>query len=422
MRPGLARLGAFALALAAGAPACAAGQEAVVQEAPPPAPAAVKLPWNEWATSWIALKLDITAMLDGAFFSQDAASVEQVGGVPNDVKFRLENFELDGKLHWPIPWSFQIAGTYDGADQNNSQKGWTLADLNFTIPLGRLARVTIGQQSEGIVMERLSNSEDLSFMERSTMSTALSTPRSTGVRFRGTAAGQKMTWSAGWYNGWLTNGLSFSESGNIFNARVSGVPVDEDGGRRLLHLGIWSAHAQARQGTFESRSRPEVYEAPFFVNTGNFPASHGESLGFEFAAVLAPVTLAAEYTTTHTSAPQVGNPRFHAYYVQASWGISGEIRPYNYGGGYFGQLKPSVPFSFKSFRGGAWEVAARYSSVDLTSGAVDGGRFDRASAALSWFLTSEFRFEFDYGYGRLEQAGRTGRTHFYQLRLQWEIY
>jgi phosphate-selective porin OprO/OprP len=410
------------LVVALGLPAGAAAQEVFSQEASPSAPAPTKLPWNQYANSWIALTLDITAMLDGAFFSQDPASVEQVGNLPNDVQFRLENFELDGQLHAPFRWSFQIAGEYDGADQSNKQRGWTLSDLNVSIPLGRFATVTLGQQSEGVTLERLANSEDLSFMERSTMSSALTVPRNTGVRLKGTAAGRRMTWSAGWYNGWLTNGLSFSESGNIVNARVSGVPIDEDGGRRLLHLGVWGAYAEAQQGTIQSRSRPEVFEAPFFVDTGSFPASHGKSLGFEFAIVQAPVTVTAEYTTSRASAPGVGNPRSGAYYVQASWGITGDIRPYDHGGGYFGQLKPSVPFSFKHGGVGAWELAARYSWIDLTSGAIDGGRFDRTSAALSWFPNAEFRLEFNYGYGRLEKAGLSGRTSFYQLRLQWEIY
>jgi phosphate-selective porin OprO/OprP len=413
---------AFALALALAAAVAAMGQETLTQEAAPSPAAPPKLPWNQWANSWITLKLDITAMVDGAFFSQDAASVEQVGNVPNDAKFRLDNLEIDGTLHFPIPWSFQIAGEYDGADQNHSQRGWTLSDLNFSIPLGRFATVTIGQQSEGIGMERLSNNEDLSFMERSTMSSALTTPRNAGVRFKGNAAGKQIAWSAGWYNGWLTNGLSFSESGNIFNGRVAGVPINEDGGRRLLHFGIWGAYAQAQAGSLRSRSRPEVYEAPFFVDTGSVPANHGSSLGFEFAAVQGPVTVAAEYTRARSSSPQAGNPRFDAYYVQTSWAITGETRPYNYAGGYFGQLKPAAPFTLKHGGSGAWEVAARYSWIDLDSGTISGGKFDRVSAALSWFPTSEFRFEFNYGYGRLDRFGLSGRTNFYQLRIQWEIY
>jgi len=32
-----------------------------------------------------------------------------------------------------------------------------------------------------------------------------------------------------------------------------------------------------------------------------------------------------------------------------------------------------------------------------------------------------WRFEFNYGYGRLERGGIVGRTDFYQLRLQFQL-
>jgi phosphate-selective porin OprO/OprP len=386
------------------------------QESPTP-----PRPWNELSTSWIDLQLHITAMVDGAFFSQSAASKEQVGDLGPRGEFRLDNLEVDGQLTAPFPWSFQIEAEYDGMDQGNSQRGWTLSGLNVTIPVGKLFSVTIGNQSEGITMERLANSYDLVFMERSTMSSALTTPRQNGVRVKGLAAGGRVNWSAGWYNGWLTNGLSFSESGNIFNGRLAGLPVDENGSRRLLHLGAWGAYSEAQEGTGRTRSRPEVYEAPFFVDTGSFPVDSTTAVGFELAAVEGPFTLAAEYTQSRSDAPQAGDPRFAGYYVQASWAPTGETRPYDRGCGCFGQLQPGVPFSFRRGGTGAFEVGARYSSIDLTSEAVNGGKFDRWSGALSWFPTGSWRFEFNYGYGKLQRSGLTGRTHFYQLRLQWEI-
>lgn len=409
------RAGIFlGLAAALGQPAALAAQEA-------PAPASVWRSWNQLDASWIDLQLHITAMLDGAFFSQNAANVEQVGDLGPRKEFRLENLELDGQLLAPFPWRFQIAAEYDGADQKNGQRGWSLSDLNVSIPLGRFCAVTIGNQSEGVTLERLASSEDLSFMERSTMSSALTIPRNTGVRFTGTAAGQRINWSAGWYNGWLTNVYSFSESGNVVNARVAGLPVDSGDGRRLVHLGVWGSWAEAQAGAAHTRSRPEVYEAPYFVDTGSYPSDHGTALGFELAAVHGPVTLTAEYTKGKTDAAQVGDPSFSAWYVQGSWALTGETRPYNRSGGYFGQLQPFCPFTFKYGGPGAFEAAVRYSWIDLDSKAVRGGKFDRISGALSWFATGEWRVEFNYGYGRLERFGLSGRTHFYQLRLQWEI-
>ncbi len=293
----------------------------------------------------------------------------------------------------------------------------------LTIPLGALGSVTLGKQKAGAGMEMLENGRDISFMERSTMTTAFAFINShlVGVRFSNTVADERMTWSAGWFNNWLDNGLSFSESGQIYAGRVTGLAVEAESGRRMLHLGASAAYRQAPQGGFEVKSRPEVYEAPYFVNTGSFPARHSTSIAGELAAVEGPVTLSAAYTSTPISSPETGNPHFSGYYVAAAWVLTGETRPYNHEVGVFEAIDPACPFSFKHGGPGAWEVAARYSSIDLTSGTVQGGKFDRVTGALSWYATSKWRFEFNYGYGRLERAGLDGRTNFYQLRLQFQL-
>jgi phosphate-selective porin OprO/OprP len=202
---------------------------------------------------------------------------------------------------------------------------------------------------------------------------------------------------------------------------LSGLAVDADGGRSLVHLGVSGGYQEAPGGQLKSKSVPEVYEAPDFVDTGTFPADHATSFGAELAATRGPFSISAEYTGLQIDSPSTLDPYLLAFYVMGTWSLTGETRPYLRSSGVFGRIEPAAPFSFKHGGLGAWEVAARYSRVDLTSGTLDGGVFDRWSGALSWFPTYNFRFEFNYGYGRLRKAGLDGRTHFYQLRLQLEI-
>ena len=386
-----------------------------------PSPAVSAKPWNEFSTDWVALQLHTTLMEDGALFSQNAASVSQVGAVADAQEFRVSRLQLNGQLTAPFPWSFEVNAGYNGLDQNNGEANWTIADLWVAVPLGRFATVTVGEQESGVGMERLSHGEDLSFMERSTMSEAYKKSHELGVRFTGTAAGDRMTWSAGWFNNWLTDDLSFDESGNSYAGRVTGLAVDDDGGRQLLHLGVSAAWAQAQNGSVQARSRPEVRQSPYFVDTGSFDANHSLGLGFELAAVKGPVTVAAEYTLTDTSTPASGNARFDGWYVSASWVLTGEVRPYEHANGYFGRITPDSPLSFSHGGLGAFELAARYSFIDLSSRSIQGGTFDRWTGALSWYPSKWGRLEFDYGYGRLQRSGVTGLTRFYQLRFQFEI-
>jgi phosphate-selective porin OprO and OprP len=405
--PSIAGLLSFSLSVALAA-----------QESPGPP----KRAWNELDTPWISALLGFAAMEDGAFYSQDASSKQQVGDLAAEQLFRLDNLSISGEIKLRRPWRYVFAGNYRGLEPTTSRT-WTSTDMNLTIPIGAVGWVTIGKQKEGVGLEMQANARDIDFMELSTMSTAFTFFAShiAGVRFSGTAAGERVTWSAGWFNNWLDDELSFSESGQIFAGRVSGSPILTGGGRRLLHLGLSAVYREAPNGTLKSRSIPEVYEAPDFVDTGAFPADHATSLGAELAAVEGPFTVSAEYTATPVSSPQTGNPDFSGFYVVASWSLTGETRPYDRTSGTFGRILPSAPFSFKHGGPGAWVVAARYSSIDLTSGSIDGGQFDRWSGALSWYPNQRWRFEFNYGYGRLERGGLVGQTHFYQLRLQFQL-
>ena len=382
---------------------------------------AARRPWYEIDTSWTSVRFHFAAMEDGALYSQDAASEEQVGDLHNEQLFRVDALELAGQITLSSPWSFRIGGNYRGLDPAAS-RSWTSTYVYVAIPLGGFATATLGKQKEGVGLEMIENARDLAFMERSTMSTAFAFVGShvVGVRLSGTAGGERLTWSAGWFNNWLDDDLSFDDSGNIFAGRVSGLPLNA-GGRRMLHLGVSAVYREAPNGSFRLKSVPEVYEAPDFVDTGSFPAAHGASVGGELAFVQGPVMISSEYTGTWVSSPQTGDPRFDGFYVTASWCMTGESRPYDRETGSFGGIRPETPFSFQHGGIGAWELAIRYSRVDLTSGTLDGGEFERWSGALSWRPTVQWRVEFDYGNGRLEKAGLVGRTNFYQLRLQFQL-
>jgi len=378
-------------------------------------------PWNQLELPWVSARLGFAAMEDGAFYSQDAANERQVGNLSNEQLFRLDDLALRGELRFRVPWRYEIAANYRGLDKTESRK-WAFTNVNLAIPIGDLT-VTIGKQKEGLGLELLENARDVPFMELSVMTTGMTISEShvVGVRISSSMAGGRLNWSAGWFNNWLDDGLSFGGSGQIFAGRLAGLAIEGNGGRELLHVGASAVYRQAPGGNLRLKSVPEVYEAEDFVDTGSFPAGHATSIAGELAAVEGAFKFSAEYTGTLVSSPQTGDPRFSGFYVMASYALTGETHPYDRGTATFGAIRPSAPFSFRHRGSGAWEVAARYSKIDLTDGAVSGGVFDRWSGALSWYPTSEWRLEFNYGYGRLDRSGITGLTRFYQLRLQFQL-
>ena len=73
--------------------------------------ASPKRPWNELDASWISARLVFQAFEDGAFFSQDPASKEQVGDLSSTALFRVDDLLLTGQIKFPHPWTFAVGGS-----------------------------------------------------------------------------------------------------------------------------------------------------------------------------------------------------------------------------------------------------------------------------------------------------------------------
>ncbi len=113
------------------------------------------------------------------------------------------------------------------------------------------------------------------------------------------------------------------------------------------------------------------------------------------------------------------DPSFDGWYVQASWILTGESKPYRADTGSFTTPKPNEPFSFSKPGIGAWEIAARYSDLDLNFDAGAPGTAKLASGirggdqriwtvGLNWYPNTAIRFVLDYQHtdvSRLNGAG-----------------
>jgi phosphate-selective porin OprO/OprP len=110
-----------------------------------------------------------------------------------------------------------------------------------------------------------------------------------------------------------------------------------------------------------------------------------------------------------------GNLDFDGYQITGSWIITGEIRDYRYKGGTFGP----VPVARSVYQNGigAWEVVGRWSSIDLSDGAVDGGEMDILSAGINWWLTPTFMLNLNYRYIMNDRLDIEGTASGAMLRL-----
>jgi hypothetical protein len=146
-------------------------------------------PWYELDTSWMSMRFHLAVMEDGALYTQDAASEEQVGNLKNEQLFRIDDLEIAGTIKFAKPWSYRFGGNYKGLDPTASAT-WSSTYVYLAIPLGDLATLSVGKQKQAVGLELIEDARHLAFMEHSTMTTgfAFIDAHVVGVRFSGTAA------------------------------------------------------------------------------------------------------------------------------------------------------------------------------------------------------------------------------------------
>ena len=105
-------------------------------------------------------------------------------------------------------------------------------------------------------------------------------------------------------------------------------------------------------------------------------------------------------------------------YVEGSWILTGEQRKYSPPAGSY--LRPVPEHPFLPFEGsccGAFELAARYSTIDLNSNftprpppgsnSVGGGQQTVYAAGLNWYPNANMRFLFDFLHGKINKRFST---------------
>jgi len=325
---------------------------------------------------------------------------------------------------------------YDFADQDQVnihpkfQDFWIASKKK--IPF--LGYITVGNMKEPFSLEELTSSATITFMERSLPTNAFSPSYNWGSKLNNTVLHDRITWAAGIY--WNTQDLNNVYTGgdlkDQFNTangyslavRMTGLPWYEEGGKRLLHLGVsynFRARNLNKNGAEEKFStRPESYLTDEkLVDSGSIVATRTNLINGELAWVWGPFSLQGEYFHAFTNAQ--GNPNFWGYYVYGSFFLTGEHRSYDTLNGVFTGIKPKRKFSPLKGGWGALEIAARYSYINLnnSSGGIIGGKEDNVTLAINWYLHSNLRFALNYI--RVHTNNSTvenGRANIFQGRFQ----
>ena len=133
------------------------------------------------------------------------------------------------------------------------------------------------------------------------------------------------------------------------------------------------------------------------MDTGDFDADDVNRYGAEAAGVYGPFSLQGEYLRGAVNREDAEEPRCQLSMAGTSWeagSLTGESRGYVFEEARFKNPKPKGIVGKGGI--GAWELLARYSTLDLSDGDVDGGEEDNVTVGLNWYPTPNFRFMANY--------------------------
>ena len=122
-----------------------------------------------------------------------------------------------------------------------------------------------------------------------------------------------------------------------------------------------------------------------------------------------------EYLGADVDSAESGDPFFHGYHLSGSWAVTGEMRGYRKRSGILNPLPVAKPVNQGGW--GTLETAFRYSRLDLTDAAVEGGEMDIYSLGLNWWLTRWAQVGVNYRFISLDRFGTEGDSSGVNARL-----
>ncbi|MBA3563184.1 MAG: porin [Gammaproteobacteria bacterium] len=341
---------------------------------------------------------EITAEVGGRLHVDGALYDEDVTDLASGTEFRRARIFVEGAL--AEDWSYKLE--YDFADEE-------LKDAFAEFSGLAAGSLQLGHFKQAFSLEELTSSRYITFMERA-LPNVFVPSRRIGAGYENYA--RPLGFAAGVFgNG---TGDSNEDEGVGAAGRLVFAPEVGEGG--LLHLGLAATWLEPEttdpaNDSFRIRQRPESHVTDTrLIDTGTLEGAKSmQNYGFEAAWNLGSLSLQGEYVLSAVDT-SFGDFDFDGWYAYGSWFPGGESRPYK--DGAFQRVEAND----------AWELALRYSSLDLDDGAVAGGKQDDITVGVNYYVNPYLRFMFNYVRADVE-GGINGdeEPNIYQVRVSFDF-
>ena len=352
------------------------------------------------------LKIGGRLMTDWTWISEDEDIKSDVGEQEDGVEVRRARMYFSGSIYDNINYKLQI--DFAGAEVTFKDAYIELTDF----PLGKLK---MGNFYEPFSLETVTSSKYITFIERG-LPTVFSPERQTGFMLHDTHYDGRVYTAVGVFRETDGSGENIDDGGYHITGRITGLPIYENNGKSLLHVG--AAYSMRNpDDSLRIRQRPEAHLTDRFVDTGTIASDNYDLLGLEAAWVNGPFSLQSEYMTANVDRMNASDVSFNGYYVQASYFLTGEHRPYKTSEAAFSRVKPINNYKRGAGKG-AWELKLRYSGLDLNHKDINGGELNNITTGVNWYLNPNTKVMWDYINA---DADNTGSSDMFMMRLQFDF-
>jgi phosphate-selective porin OprO/OprP len=363
---------------------------------------------------------------DGAFQAQVGVYVHADTAINNDdrtdfsngTELRRGRLSVGGTAF--STWDYKFEADFAGSTLGGSTNTVTVTDAFLRYTGFKPVTLTAGNFKVPFSLEAVGSAKYMTFMERGLPFTFLTTRRLGGMV---AINGDNWTAAAGWFGDGVTS-QNGDDEGTQLAGRITFAPIF--GTDRVVHLGLsggWVEPQSAAGGKLETarfRSKPEAniiadgltessllsdadgnaygLSSGRLVDTGSLKGdvSSYTLFGGEMAVVLGPFSVQGEYIRADVSRSAASDAEFDSFYAYGSWFITGESRAYKADKGVFDMLVPRKTFNLNSGDPGAWELAVRYSNLDLNDEDIRGGEMDDLTLGLNWYINQYVRLSANY--------------------------
>ena len=168
------------------------------------------------------------------------------------------------------------------------------------------------------------------------------------------------------------------------------------------------------------------------MDAGEIPGHQQFALAPEFAMVLGPLTIqaewAGEFLTNAVDSNGVGQGTvcYHGGYVEALCFLTGGHKEYLRRDGVFGRVIPLHNYHWKkgdAYKAcGAWEIGMRFSYLDLNDKSIQGGQIYDWTPGLNWYLNPNMKCQLNYSAEHRDMPGVTpGWINGFGVRVAYDF-